>query len=373
MAFGVRILTISSAARVPNSDRLSVFRVLGYDAVSANQEDGSPRFEKGERVVYVPEGSRIPEAMLREHGFWGHHAQFEREMGLLSGANGDVVKPLTLRGQMSTGLLWKLPPHLNHLPDTTDVADQFGIVEWIPPVPKELLAIAMPLTAARLNYEIGRLKMYPNLLSDDEVVVTEKLEGECLQMTWLGGERIEGCHADGLIAITTKGLAQQGLVFRDVEAARHVPILRAAERAGLIGGMTRVVRDLGAEDRKVRLLSEAIGAGVKKLHYGESTPTARCFDIRVDERWLPEDERAEAFARASLERAPVLWRGRFDPERIEDLRQGQTTLQDKHIREGVVVGSTGEQAKRVTELSDAVRPLLKAHSDAFLKKFGKDD
>src|SRR3546814_3943440 len=93
------------------------------------------------------------------------------------------------------------------------VADRFGIVEWIPPVPKELLAIAMPLTAARLNFEIGRLKMYPNLLVDDEVVVTEKLEGECLQMTWLGGDRVEGCHADGMIAITTKGLGQQGLVL----------------------------------------------------------------------------------------------------------------------------------------------------------------
>src|SRR3546814_11077660 len=86
-----------------------------------------------------------------------------------------------------------------------------------------------------------------------------------------------------------------------------------------------------------------------------------------------EDERAEAFGRADLERAPLLWRGRFDPERIEELRQGQTTLNDKHIREGVVVGSTGEQAKRITELGDAVRPLLKAHSDAFLKKFGKVD
>src|SRR3546814_8953047 len=79
-----------------------------------------------------------------------------------------------------------------------------------------------------------------------------------------------------------------------------------------------IVRNLGAEDHKVRLLSEAIGAGVKKLHYGESTPTARCFDIRVNERWLPEDERAEAFGRADLERAPLLWRGRFDPERIEE-------------------------------------------------------
>ena len=373
MAFGVRILTIGSAERVPNSERLSVFGILGYKAVSANLDDGSPRFEKGERVIYVPEGSHVPETMLREHGFWGQHPQFGREMGLLSGANGDVVKPLTLRGQMSTGLLWKLPDHLSHLPDTTDVAAEFGITEWIPPVPAELLAIAMPLTAARLNYEIGRLKMYPNLLADDEIVVTEKLEGECIQMTWLGGDRVEGCHADGRIAITTKGLGRQGLAFRDVEAAAKVPILRGVERAGLVDGLLRIVEGLGAQDRKVRLLSEAIGAGVKKLHYGEQTPTARAFDVRVDHRWLPEDERAEAFAMGGVERAPLLWRGRFDPERIEELRQGQTTLKDKHIREGVVVGSTGEQDKRLTELGDNVRPLLKAHSDAFLKKFGKDD
>src|SRR3546814_19306892 len=69
--------------------------------------------------------------------------------------------------------------------------------------------------------------------------------------------------------------------------------------------------------------------------------------------------------------SPLLWRGRFDPERIEELRPGPTTLNDKHIRDGVVVGSTGEQAKRITELGAAVRALLQAHSDSFLKKFGK--
>src|SRR3546814_2699275 len=88
----------------------------------------------------------------------------------------------------------------------------------------------MPLTAARLNFEIGRLKMYPNLLVDDEVVVTEKLEGECLQMTWLGGDRVEGCHADGMIAITTKGLGQQGLVFRDVRSEEHTSELQSLMR-----------------------------------------------------------------------------------------------------------------------------------------------
>lgn len=372
MAFAARILTITAAAPVPNSDRLSVFRILGYDAVSANEEDGSPRFAAGERVVYVPEGSLVPEALLRDHGFWGVHPQFGREMGLLSGANGDVVKPLTLRGQLSTGLLWKIPAELAHLPDGSDVSAHFGIMEYVPPVPKELLEIAMPLTQARLNYEIGRLKMYPDLLARDEVVVCEKLEGECLQMTWFA-DPVEGLFGGGHVAVATKGLAAQGLVFRDVPKAHDVPIVRGMNRARLIPSFQDMVRRLDARDRKVRLLAEAIGAGVKKLHYGEKEPTARAFDVRVDERWLPEDERIETLAAAGIARVPVLWRGHYDPEVLETLRNGDTTLADSHMREGVVINAVGEQGKRLTALGDNIRPMLKSHSDRYLKKFGKDD
>src|SRR3546814_20409677 len=109
--------------------------------------------------------------MLREHGFWGQHPQFHREMGLLSGANGDIVKPLTLRGQLSTGLPLKLPADLAHLPHTTDVADRFGIVEGIPPVPTELLPSALPPPAARLNLDHGRLRMSPKPPPNKEIVV----------------------------------------------------------------------------------------------------------------------------------------------------------------------------------------------------------
>src|SRR3546814_3280640 len=67
----------------------------------------------------------------------------------------DTLFPYTT---LFRSLLWKLPAELAHLPDTTDVADRFGIVEWIPPVPKEQLAIAMPLTAARSEEHTSELQ-----------------------------------------------------------------------------------------------------------------------------------------------------------------------------------------------------------------------
>ena len=124
---------------------------------------------------------------------------------------------------------------------------------------------------------------------------------------------------------------------------------------------------------RVRVFSEAIGPGVKKLHYGAGSPVARAFDIRVEETWIDEDHKDELLKSVRLDRVPILWRGRFDPEVVETYRQGNTTLGGSHIREGVVITAVGDQSKRTTDLGDSIRPILKAHSDAFLKKFGMND
>lgn len=366
--FAVRILPIASVSDVANSDFLSVNRILGYDAVTNKLPDGSSRFTAGERVVYVPEGAQIPEELLREHGYWDEEAG----RGKLSSANGDVIRPLTLRGQLSQGLIWKLPASLAHLPDNADVAEHFGITQFVPPVPEELLRVCRSLYDAKANYEVERYKTYPTLLEGDEVAYTEKLEGECLQMTWMGGERHDGLFADGRIAITTKGLGHQGLVFLDNDEAREVPVVRAALASDLTEKLEAMARGV-APGKRVRLFSEAVGPGVKKLHYAGKAPFARSFDIRVEDTWMTEDEKAEIFAAFGIERVPVLWRGTFDAAKVEELRQGQTTIGGGHIREGIVITATGDQSRRKTALGDSIRPILKAHSDAFLKKFGKDD
>ena len=368
-----RIHTIDAVKPVPKADRLLAYRVLGYDAVSNNLPDGTARFSVGERVVYVAEGSRIPENLLKEHGFWGMHPTKNTEMGLLSGPNGDVIKPVTLRGHLSTGLLWKLPPELAHLPDNTDVSEHFGITEWIPDLDPELLKIAIPVPQAKLDYQIGRLKTYPTFLEGMEVVITEKLEGECLQLTWFAGERIEGLHGDGQIGLATKGLGRQGLVFRECEASERVPVIRAARNTDIISLFRKMVSNMGAEDKIVQLLVEAIGPGIKKLHYGQSQPTIRGFDCRIGQRWLEETELRNRLDEAGIPEAPALWRGIYDADVVESLREGSTTLGGKHIREGVVIKATGEQEMQLTPMGNFMRPILKTHCDVFLRKFGQDD
>lgn len=372
MEFAVRILRVDSVVDVPKSDRLSLNRVLGYDCVTAKNEDGSHRFSPGDRVLYIPEDAIIPDALLKEHGLWGPNRETGIEGGLLNGPGGNRVKIAVLRKQISTGLIWPVPDDMADLPDMSDVTERLGIVKHIPVLDERLLAMAMKFKPIELSYDIVRLKTYPNLLVGREVVITEKLEGECQIALWMGGEEHDDLFDDGRIAISSKGLARQGMCFRDVAEAKREPVVRAAINNDLFDKMHRLADILG-RDRRIMLVSEAVGAGVKKLHYGHSEPSSRGIDIRVDGRWLPEDEKAAAMLRAGIERVPVLWRGIYDAQVLDGYREGNTTIGGTHIREGAVATYVGEQDEIETELGDWARPVVKTHCDIFQRKLGHED
>lgn len=371
MSFAVRILTIDSVDHHPNADRLSLCQVKGYNCISAKLPDGSHRWSAGDRAIYVPEGALLTEQQLKDHGFWGFNEQQGREMGRLSGRDGNRVKPVELRKIMSTGLLWPVPDDLVHLPDNADVASELGIIKHVPEVPEAMLKVAMPLFEAKIGYDIARLRMYPNLLEGREVVASEKLEGECLILTWMGGRTIDGLFADGQIAITTKGLSEKGLVFKDNEDSRKLGPVQAALNAGLLDKL-RCLAIAVDPTAQITLFSEAIGPGIKKLHYGCAKPYARAFDLRMNGEFIDEDDKAQAFAALDLERVPVLYRGPYNRDLFEQIREGKTTISNDHIREGIVVTAVGSQDKVTTELGDQMRPILKLHSDTFLRKFDHD-
>lgn len=78
-----------------------------HEVVANLQDDGTPRWEPGELVVYVSEGSIVPDDVLRERGYWKHDDAKGTGKGLLEGKKGNRVKMRRFAGFESRGLLFK--------------------------------------------------------------------------------------------------------------------------------------------------------------------------------------------------------------------------------------------------------------------------
>jgi len=102
--FEVLVLPIDDVYDHINADKLSICKIRGYEAITAKDENGNHRFAAGEYIIYVPENSVVPLDVLKDRGYWDE----EKNQGLLAGSQGNRVKAIRLRGQLSLGLVWKL-------------------------------------------------------------------------------------------------------------------------------------------------------------------------------------------------------------------------------------------------------------------------
>lgn len=379
-SFEVLVRTVSEVFDHPNADRLSIVRVLGYEAISAKNEDGSHRFEPGEAIVYVPEAAIVPEALLKERGFWNE----DKDIGLLAGKRGDRVKAIKLRGILSQGLVWKTTPdaQFTDLDDLTtrsplvwvqnvdqetgvlvgdDVAEFFGIIKYDPPVPAGMSGDVFGMAEFAYNFDIENIQTFPDMLVNDEVEATEKLHGTNFRISYRRGVTHEDLFA-GDVAITSKGMGAKGLVFKANEKNFNGNLyVRTAMELGLI----ERVRELGKlHDIDLDLFGEVYGVGVQDLHYGTTKPQFRAFDVRVNGDFLDAADKAKAMEDLGVERVPILYRGPFDRAKLEEVRDGQSTL-GGCIREGIVVTATGDQSSRPVDYH-SIRPSLKMISPDYL-------
>ena len=99
--FEVLVSRVKKVENHPNADRLSLVYINDYRCVSAKLNDGSPRYKEGELVVYVPEGTIVPEYLLK-FGFWDEN----KGKGILAGTHGNRVKAIKLRDIVSQGIIF---------------------------------------------------------------------------------------------------------------------------------------------------------------------------------------------------------------------------------------------------------------------------
>lgn len=389
--FEVLVRRIDDVIDHPNADRLSIVKILGYDAITAKveQEDGSfaHAYAVGDLIVYVPEAAVVPEHLLKQYGFWDATKDDGAGRGMLAGKRGDRVKAVRLRGVLSQGLVWPLKHDLGAIPyvqidphdDVTytttlfvqmgdDVGTFFAITKYEPPVPVGMGGEVAAVYEFALDFDIENEQNFPGFLDNDEVEATEKLHGTNCRIAYRPDVSHEEMFGSGNVGITSKGMGAKGLMFKNNEANANNLYVRT-----LVGlDLPARIEALGAElGMKVDLFGEIFGRGVQDLHYGQSTPVFRAFDIAINGTFLSTDEKEAMFARLGVERVPVLYRGPWDRDVLVALRDGKTTLGEQNVKEGIVVTAIGDQSKREFA-NHRLRPFLKMINPDYLTRKGEN-
>lgn len=346
--FKVEVTRVLDVQDHPNADRLSLISIKGYTCISAKLEDGSHRYQINDLVVYIPEASVLPNWLLKEMEFWDD----ENQKGTLSGHDGNRVKAIRLRGIFSEGILYPVINNGINIPyaengvmtsygvnEDDDVANILGIAKYEPPIPESMSGEVVH-TGHTLKYDFDAYESEPDILnSDDIVVATEKLHGTFCQIAYIPGLNNAEVFFDGNLIVGSKGLSAQGLTFKNNDNNKNNVYVKNLNTL-LSDGFGKNISDLSATtNAPIYVFGEIFGKGIQDLTYGLEHTDFRVFDIRIGNEFLDYDNFLEVAAFLRVKTVPLIYKGKFDYDTIISCRDGNTTLGETNMREGVVVKS----------------------------------
>jgi RNA ligase, DRB0094 family len=369
--FAVRLATIDRIEVHPNADAIEIAILGGYRSIVRKAEG----FTAGSLVVYIPQAALLPEYLLRRLGLWDEALN----QGTLGGQDFNRVSPVRFRGIFSQGICMKVEgdgagrgrvsgPDGDFLAEVgEDVAERLGIEKWVPVVPDCLIGdVFAPGQMLTVDFDIEDIKAHPNIiLPGEEVEFREKLHGVFTGVGLLPADNAmpEAYGKERNILVYSKGLGAQGMSFANTKANERLPHIRstAVLRA-------RLEELAGTLEAPLTVMGETFGPGVQDLHYGDKIQFrifAACRGNRGDHKFLDADELQALAALLGVETVPVIYRGPFSWEKLDEHTSGQTLMGAKNIREGVVVTPVIER-----EDMRLGRVALKSVSEKYLLRKG---
>lgn len=371
MKFTVTVKRIMSIEPHPNADNLEFAVIDGYRSVVKKN-----LFKKNDLVVYVPEASVVPEWLLKEIGLWD-----TRGKGMLAGPDGNRVKAIKLRGELSQGICLEVvqdtattgvistgPSELDFalVNEGDDVAAHLGITKYEAPVPVamsgEVFGVDTELT---VTFDVENIRSFPDLLRDGEpVFFTEKLHGTCTCVTVLpeGVSHHEAFGKNKDILIYSKGIGKNGLTFKNNDKNKNSLYVRATQR------LVDAIDTLERGDTPTHFLGESFGHGVQDLSYGTQLDF-RLFAVAKGRRgglkYVDFCRMTDFASEIGIKTVPVLYRGPFSMDAVNKYTSGKTSMDAHHIREGIVIVPAKERTERACG-----RVCLKSVSSDYLTRNG---
>lgn len=380
--FAVTVEEIKGISPHTNADRLELGTLTRMSFQFVVQKGA---FKAGDRVVYFPVDSLIPEDLQEILGVKGY----------LAGSEKNRVKTVKLRGAISQGVVAPIQAIQSYVeklygmkdkpvycgfchatspnPVGMDLTSLLKIEKYEPPGIQAEGCTLHPLPGNVSMYDIEGADRYPevvDLLMDQVVEVTEKLEGTNFwaQLT-KSGEFIVGQRRARIESPEDKPHAFQ--VFADSKVLRFIPdhVLEAftsAPAQTLREGMERILGPF-PDATYITLRGEFLGPGVQGNYYDFKSKTVRFFDLEVDgvnvpkmmfHQILPEESRVPVL---SSDKTLREW---LDGRTIQEASDGKSVLNNQKLREGVVVTPMYKEQRH----PQIGRLFIKQRSPAYLAK-----
>lgn len=368
----VEVVQLDNVGVHPNADRLELAQVKGWNVVV-----GKGNFKTGDLAVYIPVDSVLPER-LEAHLFPpGSKIKLDKK---------HRIRSIKIRGAMSQGMLvpvWDIAEFLNvSLPPNggyklgDDLTETLGITKYEPPEPDFAPNSKMGKKTggkAQVNpffhkyTDIENIKNYNTVFNDGEqVYISEKLHGTSARYGWV--PRFYGGKLGPIKTKVTAWLAKVGVIssHQFVYGSRNVQLQTGSNKSWYAEDVYSKI--LAEEQLKDKLdfgecvYGEIIGHSIQKNYaYGlkEGEHEFYAYDVMVDGRWLDHAEFVAFCDERDIMRVPELYVGPYSDAVALSHRDGDSTIGDQKIREGVVIKPV------VEETIWCGRKVLKSISDAY--------
>ena len=360
MDLDIGVKRIVEVTAHPNADRLDLARIGGYEVVVGRDE-----YSAGDAVVYIPEGSVLPEWLIAHLGLEGR----------LAGSRKNRVKAVLLRGKLSQGLVLPLDGGMVENDSTGDVeyaagvedmAGFLGVVKYEPPIPVEMSGQVMSCPLALPHYDVEDWKKNPDELAGGKMLAVEKLHGTLTLAAWRCGESQE----DGPW-VASKGIAHRDQCFKFGDVCKDVLYRR------VVDPVAKVLYDVGIGltpfdeglPHAICWIGETVGPKVQDLNYGLGKPELVLFEFAhkptAESPWVfhPYSDVVMAAKTAGVRCAPVVGEievsspvTREEIRRVQAFAKGESVFAGNgQMREGVVLRHPDGRVRKVVSEAYLVR------------------
>jgi RNA ligase (TIGR02306 family) len=338
--FGVTIETIEKVYEHPNADKLSLAKAKGLNFQFVILKDS---FKEGDQVLYFPIDAQLPQALIEKLGM----------VGRFSGENKNIVKTLVLREQISQGYVAALKDVLSqeHWSKTpAEITEHLGVIKYEVETVELNDVSLIGLPSGLSDYDIegaDRNQDIIDLLMDQEVVVSEKMEGD---------NNSTACDQNKMVYVNTRNrslVEKKGIESRYWKAARSHKFIEVIQKC----------------DIETAIYYEICGLGFHGNVYGLKEDQCFIFDVKQNGNWLNKTEFDLFLANMNLThlQAPILFVGKLRDflgnKTIKEASTGLSKVNPKTLREGIVIKPVVEQ--RHGKLG---RLIIKQRSPEYLAK-----